>query len=252
MILESGKDAIGMTLARSLMPYAVIGVGSSAVSASDTQLDFEVLRVPTRAANYDAATKTITYTATIPAELELSLSEIGLVSLISGNTSSGIITTFDETVEQWTGGSWVTNGVRIGSTGLNVSAATVKTLDQRPMSVELTNGDTLQVAYYGAGGSVEVRLNNTDADYLSFSFTPTAGHNVASTPISAMTRTGDVNLASINGITVVHSGSGSVTMDGIKVSAPVGDDVLIVRQKLAANYSKIAGMPLDIEIPVVL
>ena len=128
------------------------------------------------------------------------------------------------------------------------------TMDGAPQ-VALSNvrqSDVFQVAYFGAGGSVEIRIKNTEEDYYRYTFTPVAGYNVSSAAISALIKVGNPDLASASGLQVTHSGSGSVILDGIRVHSPEENDNLILRQRFTTPFKKVVGMPLDIEVPMVI
>lgn len=241
-----------MTLATSMNAFISVGIGSAAPAPTDNKLGFEVARAEITNSSYDAATRTVMYKATLPSDAEFSMSEVALVASGSTATSGGLLTAFDQTIEEWTGGTWSESNILIGSTGLNVALGTASRLNPEGRTMPLRNSDTVQVAYFGAGGNVEIRLGNTATDYLSFTFTAQTGHNVSQKVVREMTRTGEVSLESINTITIIHSGSGSVTMDAIRVTPEADEETLVVRQKLGTSYRKVAGMPLDIEIPLVV
>lgn len=252
MITDAGSNAIGRFIAANLHSYIAVGIGGTEPSAADKQLQFEVARAEVNNASYDAATGVITFKATLPSEVELSISELALLTADSINPYSGILSSFDSSDDEWTGGTWVTNNSRVGNDALNVALGTASTNNMRTYTSKIGNSDVLQVAYYGAGGTAEVRLNNTDVDYLSFTFPVATGPAVAGVKVADMTRTGDVSLDSINGITVVHSGSGSVTMEAIRFARVDDEEIMIVRQTLNETYEKVAGVPMDIEIPVMI
>ena len=141
----------------------------------------------------------------------------------------------------------------MGEAALHIALGTA-TMDGAPQ-VALSNvrqSDIFQVAYFGAGGSVEIRIKNTEEDYYRYTFTPVAGYNVSSAAISALIKVGNPDLASASGLQVTHSGSGSVILDGIRVHSPEENDNLILRQRFTTPFKKVVGMPLDIEVPMVI
>jgi len=215
-------------------------------------LNFEVFRSRIRARSYDATTDNLVFTATIPDYLDVYVKEIALISS-SSDADASIVTSFDEATEQWEGGTFTTANARYGDDALLLSGVTASTYtDTRPALAGISLSDTIQVAYFGAGGTVDLRFNNTAEDYHSTTFTATSGYNVARIPVSSLVKAGVPDLASANGITITHAGTGSITLDAIRVSHASNDDTLIVRQLLPEAYRKPAGLPMDIELPMVV
>jgi hypothetical protein len=251
MITAAGENAIGAALAYNLGTHIAVGVGSTAPTLNDKQLNFEVARAEVRTRSYDPTTNALIFTATLPDHLDIFINEVALLSTPFGNPTGGIVTKFDQSLEDWTGGTFTTNNVRVGATGLTVALGTASTsAGTRVALTESAQSDIFQVAFFGAGGTVEVRLTNSTTDYHAFTFPATAGYNVVSVPVHTMTKTGTPDLASANGVTIVHSDSGSVTMDAIRISSEQATDTIVVRQTFAPAQRKVAGMPLDIEIPL--
>lgn len=253
MITDSGSNAIGRLLADGLGAYIAVGVGASAPAPGDEALDFEVYRAPVRARSYDAATGTVTYAATIPDSLAMRIAEVGLLTSSAVTAASGIITEFNDELEVWEGGEFVTDGVRVSDTGLRLAVGNAFTDAGNRVAFQGAKlSDALQVAYIGAGGQVEVRFENSPDDYHSFKFTPVNGYNVASVQLRSLERTGSPDLNSSTGIRVLHTGSGNVVLDAIRVRSTMEEESLLVRQRFTQLYTKVEGMPLDIEVPVVV
>lgn len=252
MITLAGHAETGRTIAYNLGSVIAVGVGSSEPSPGDTSLGFEVYRTDIRARSYDPNTGIVTFSATIPEDIEMNISEVGVLDSPEVSTSSsGLIAVFDEGVEEWSDGTWVTDNVRVSGSGLRVQAQTAETPSSMLVSLpETLNSDTIQIAYHGAGGTAEVRLKSTDEDYYTISFPVQSGYNVLSQRISDLDITGEPNINSIEGLSVTHSGSGSITMDAMRVHHLPSEEVLILRQKFSTVYHKSEGIPLDIDIPM--
>lgn len=249
MITTGGSSAIGNTLAQSLGASIAVGIGSSTPQASDTRLDFEVFRAPVRVRNYDAATNRLVLAASLPESLDVTIAEVGVYT--TNASSSGLMTTFDEVAEAWTGGTWNSTNARMGNAALALSGASA-TMDGGS-SIALSNirqSDIFQVAAFGAGGTVEVRVRNSDTDYYRYTFAPAAGYNVSSAPVSSLAKVGNPDLSSVTSLHIIHSGTGSVQLDGIRIHVPEEDESLIIRQKFTTPWKKTVGMPLDIEVPL--
>lgn len=253
MITVSGDAAIGQLLADGLGAYIAVGSGTSSPSVNDERLEFEVYRVPVRSRSYDPDTKVVTYTATFPDSVELVVNEVGLLGSTYSTIPGGFVAMFDQGSEEWSGGTWTNQNIRVGEEGLNISGGTASSTGATRVALATTGkSDIVQVAYFGSGGDVEMRLTNTDTDYFSATFAAGNGLGVFSIPVHQMTAVGDPEIVSVAGVTVIHSGEGSVTMDAIKIAQVVGEDDLIIRQRFTPGHRKVAGMPLDIEVPIQL
>lgn len=253
MITDSGSNAIGRLLADGLGAYIAVGVGTSTPASDNESLDFEVYRAPVRARSFDAATRTVIYAATIPDSLTMQISEVGLLTSSANTDASGMVTEFNDELEVWEGGEFVSEGVRVSGTGLRLAVGETFTEAAGRLAFQSARlSDTMQVAYVGAGGQVEVRFENGPDDYHSLKFTPLTGYNVASVQIRSLDKVGSPDLNSSTGIRVLHTGTGNVIMDAIRVKSITEDESLLVRQRFPQAYTKVEGMPLDIEVPVVI
>lgn len=251
MITNEGNNSIGRTLANYLGTHIVVGVGSGAEIPERDSLEFETYRAEVRVRSYDPTTKRLVFAATLPDSVVMNIAEVGLVSSANNTASESLVSSFDPAAEEWTGGTEASDNMRVGESGMTVALGTMSTVfNGRSALANAKASDTVQVAYFGAGGNVEVRFGNSDADYFSFSFPVGAGYRVASEQISQMTKTGAPDMSSITELTIIHSGSGSVTMDAIRVNSIEDNESLIVRQVFSELYRKSAGVPLDIEVPM--
>lgn len=253
MITNAGSGAIGRTLSEGLGGYIAIGVGNSAPQADGERLDFEVYRTEIRSRSYDATTKTIIYAATLPDSVEAFISEVAILTSPENTSAGGLIAVFDPTSEDWSTGEWVQTDIRVGEDGLKLANQVAATKGATRVSLATTGqADLVQIAYVGTGGNVEVMLMNTDEDYFSVSFSATLGYNVHTVPMHEMTVFGTPDINSVSGVAVSHSGVGSVVMDAIKVTPIQENESMLLRQLFSTPHRKASGMPLDIEIPVVI
>lgn len=253
MITNQGNNVIGRALADFMGTHIVVGVGEDAATEEDSSLKFETYRAEVRVRSYDPTTGRIVYAATLPDHLTMNISEVGLVTSSASEFAGDLISTFDPSFEEWIGGTETSTNMRVGGVGRNVALGTASTTFYgRTALSNATIGDTIQVAYFGNGGNVEVRLGNSSTEYFSFNFPASAGYNVYSTLISSMTKTGSPDISSITEMSIIHSGTGSVTLDAIRVNSVNDEESMIVRQVFSTMYPKIAGVPLDIEVPVVI
>lgn len=252
MITDVGSLIVGRTLADNLGTHIAVGVGESVPSVGDTGLDFEVFRMPVRVRSYDPQSNTVVLAATMPESLDVVVSEVALLQSSSNAGSFGILENFSETSE-WVNGSHETANMRIGGGGLRVSQEEASVSENSfGASSDLQNSGSVEVAYFGEGGDVEVRLKTGSTDYYSFSFTAEAGYNVYSVPVYNLAVTGEPMLNSINSMSVTHSGTGAVVLDAIRAKADYDDESVIIRQVFNQPFQKIEGMPTDVEISVVV
>lgn len=252
MITLAGHSEMGRTLAENLGNVIAVGVGSSTPGPDDRSLDFEVYRSDIRARAFDPETGITTFSATIPASVGLSISEVSILDTPASSTATnGMLAVFDPGMEEWEGGTWVAANVRVGYDGLRVSAGEAHTpTTMRVALAETRYSDSIQVAYFGEGGTATLNLVSTEEDYFSTSFPVQTGYNIFSKQISEFTVTGQPNIHSITGLSVTHAGSGGIVMDAIRVHHLPAEEVLILRQRFPTVYHKIVGTPLDIDIPV--
>ena len=253
MITDAGKLVAGRTLAAGLGTHIAVGVGSGAPTVGDTDLEFEVYRSEIRIRSYDPETQRVVLAATVPNDIELIISEVALLTTPSESGTIGMLTSFADDLAAWTGGTVETDNMRVSSSGLTVALGTASMNSGRFNDMaNIQQSDYIDVAYFGAGGNVEIKLKNTDTDYYTFSFPVQAGYNIYSVPVYDLTATGTPMLNSVVGMDITHSGTGSVTMDAVRVRSEIGDETLVLRQVLTEPFHKIEGMPLDIEVPVVI
>ena len=193
MILTNGKRAIGNTLSNALGTHIAIGIGGTLPTVADQYLEFEVWRGEINARAFDPDTNTVHWKTTIPAEFEGSVVEVALIAADLNEVHSMLITTAVEDVESWTGGTWTTEGIRMGPTGINVAAGTATLTGMTTNLSSFSPKDYFQMAYNAtvAGDTVTVTIYTDDANYITGNFTLSAGYHIAEQRIEDFRRRKD-------------------------------------------------------------
>lgn len=247
MITNAGMSEIGNTLAQRLGTHIAIGVGDGAAAAGDSDLQFEVWRglVETRA--FDPSTNTIYLKTSVPAEYEGRVLEVGLLASGINESESTMITTVDQASESWTGGTWVTNNVRIGSDGIALNGGTVTLTGITSNLSSFGPKDFIQIASWSSGSvtAPTLRLYSDDTSYFQTTISAPGGFNVTSVAIEDLAVTGSPDLSNISELTI--SGN-SVTIDAIR-AVKLGGDSRLIKRNIVSNQ-KIAGVPMDIEVAI--
>src|SRR6478735_1658571 len=108
MITNDGKLWVKQFLpggSRNLASTLVVGVGSTAESATDTRLSFEIARVPVDLIDYDYVNNLLVFKGTLPTAISGKIYEIGLftqpVNTVAGGYGSRTLTDFNSDTETW-------------------------------------------------------------------------------------------------------------------------------------------------------
>lgn len=248
MILTDGKRAIGDTLANNLGTHIAVGIGGQLPTVADRHLEFEVWRGSINARAFDPTTNTIHYKSTIPPEFEGTVVEVALITADANEIHSSLITTAIEDVEDWVGGTWTDEGVRMGPDGINVSDEVASLTGLSLNLSSFSFKDYFQMAYYAptGGGTATVTLYTDEDDYLRTSFPIIEGYNIAERRLEAFTAEDTPDLANITGVDVEHSGAGSVTVDVMRAMKKDVESVMVKRSVIDPR-AKSVGMAMDVE-----
>lgn len=261
LITDEGKRAILRYLAGQIPGLVTdigVGVGTSTPLGTDTDLHFEMEKVPVDFGSVNYTTNQITFKGTIPQGSVGTISEIGLwYSATDGDED--FLTSFDSESEVWDVGSFVTTNARIGIDALRLSPGASATLTSRLTDVALDLSDykfsdPIRMAFNRSGNttSIVLRLMTDASNYFSITVSSIAGYNVATFTKSGFTATGAPSWDNITMIEVAATGGtggGTVDFDGVRIRsdfAPEGD-VLISRGLLGAPIVKTDVSAMDIE-----
>ena len=290
MITKFGKRFITAYLANGLNfneKDIAIGIGSTAPTTNDTDLDFEFYRSGVFLGSTDIQTNTTTgnttysvvYKTTLPTDVEGIISEIGLFpSAFSQNTdySSRYISSFEDTT-LWTDSSGnqptkvLTPTPKIGSSFFSVSAASGQTKSYSLDTIFDMSGygveDTISIAFYQSDLNLDyvyVKFYSSPTNYkeIRFSSTSSIGHKIVSAELtnlfnSLFTSSGATDFANITkievGVKAKSSGETVVLLDGLrlkdndKYNTQYG---LISRSVLSTPIVKTLGVEMDIEYKI--
>ena len=250
MITNSGIDAtvefFGQQRAN-LVTHLALGVGTTAESASDTELEFEVVRLPLSSVSVDLVADEVIYIAELTPGTIKTIYEIG--AFTDDAVDSGrMISTSDQTTANWTNATISTSNVRVGKQTVKVDYVTSGTT-----TAELTDltedfsafdaGDTVAIAFYATANlsSLRIRLGTDSSNYYEFlAGSPVNGqYNIVKLLKSSATVVGVPDWSTITYMAIRPSatagGAGSVYFDAIKFET--SDGLLVSRSVLDTPLS---------------
>lgn len=276
MITTAGKTNIKRYLAgidSAIARSIAFGIGGAAENVSDTKLQFEVGRSQIRLVSYDFTANKLIFKAEVDSTFGGSIYEVGLFSPNAaennGQFSSKILTTFDQSRDQWVDGttsvpaSWVTTNTRIGTDSLSQtpSVSTSKTDMTSGMFFDLggySGADRFVFAYYVGNtntSNIKIRFGTDAANYYEFALgAQTAGYKVVEVTKNSATVTGAPSWSNITEIRVTTTsgavGASAVSFDGIRIEDSDYANpnfVMISRELLSTPFVKTEGQIQEIE-----
>lgn len=286
IITNEGKEAIINYLSRQTSEYAakiVLGVGTTAASATDEFLDFEVFPVAVsfRTVDFTQTPTQLVFRATLPLFFKGVITEAGLATIggvllgeindINDNVS--LVSTFDSDFESWTipsGVAYVANDLegtpllRIGDSGLqiSVSSGTVTSEYDNVTSyfAPYSDIDVMKVAFNVATAvptSLVLKFENDSSNYYTVTIPSSSmslGYNIESIAFSNFVATGNPliqNTVKIS-VSVTSSTASVVTMDGIRFDeySDLDKSTLVSRSILSTPLVVEGGFPFDVEYRV--
>jgi len=253
--------------------YIGIGIGTSAASASNYKLDFEINKYQVYTSTVDYSTGTIIMKAQLPLQLAATISEIGLFPGISTSRDgdSRVITFFNND-SSWTNGSFISDSAnsKINNTSFQIQSAsgavTTATSTDIPFSLEgYSTDDSISIAFKQNDVNlqyIDIVIHSSNSDYYTYRINGTAsiGHRVVEVPLVNFlaTPTGSPT-DSINKISISVKASGttssSVDFDGIRINdndTYVQETGIISRAVLSTPIIKEFGRVLDLEYRLVI
>lgn len=278
MITTSGKSHIKRYLAGYVPAIAgsiALGIGSTAESLLDANLQFEFVRSDVRLVTYNFATNKLIFKTTIPDSLAAQIYEVAVFSSTSDNTGvaygSRLISTFSQVDESWrklsndTPVSYAVTGSRIGNDALlhTPVASASETSYLRNLNFDFsqnTAADKFTIAFSVINAntsSVQLKLMTDASNYYSYTFSSaevgSIGYKVLSRTKATATVTGAPNWSQITELQLVTTstagGQSDVEFDGIRIDNPndYGLDNILVARKVITPVTKVAGQPQDLE-----
>lgn len=252
--------------------YIGIGIGSTAASASDKKLQFEINKYFVFNNSIDYTNNTIVMKAELPMQLAATISEVGLFPGSSGQNAfdSKTITLFNNDVV-WSAGSYVENSSnsKINNTSFQIQATGGGTVTAKSSNLTFdlngySTADSMSIAFYQGDTNlqyIDLIMYKTDSDYYYYRINGgSAGHRIVEIPMSDIVSNavGSPN-ASISkfGLAVKANTGTSTTVDfdGLRINdndTNVLDHGIISRAVLGTPITKEFGRVLDIEYRLVV
>lgn len=257
MITTTGTQALQRTVA-GLQPgwatHIALGIGITAATAADSRLAHEILRVPVTFSSVDYTNNTVIFKATIPADVALSVYEMGLVNNALGPVS--LLTNFSEDSTVWSAGSSSTSNVRVGTNTLLLAPAASATVSATgAFDIDLSRADEVLVSYFVGSNvsSIALQLRTDASNYYSYALPTTAGYNTVRIPKASLSTTGTPSAISAIYVsaTATAGGTANVFFDSLSTSENTSrDPELVARRVLGAAFTKPSGVPYDVEYTV--
>lgn len=233
--------------------------GEDSVYPMGFELDYSNIKI----ISYDFVDDVIILKASLAAEIEAVIYEIGLVSDLNDKNTSKVLTTFDSTSEGWLNGVWQDGFTRIGADSLRLipltSATVLATLDDVFVDLSDNSGsDQFILAFNSLNGhtaNVKFIFYTDSSNYYTITSTnPPVGYNFYRVNKNLAVSTGSPDWSNINmfGASATASGAGpaQVDFDGLRIQNAVNLDpeyTLVARKVLDTPYIKVPGRSDDIE-----
>lgn len=228
-----------------MVESVAFGIGSTAPTVNDTDLEYEVLRGQITFRSYDPTTGEVALRVEVPNDQAARITEVGLWANASdndGTAQSQQLVDFDDEVEPWAAtGTFVANS-RVGLKALQITANGTSTLTTEGLSLEAYSGQDQFALAIGptltGSCTLNVRFRTDASNYFNFSTTVNAGGVIKKFTKSAAVRTGNPSWDAINDIQFIVSGATSLSMrlEGLRVlnsENALSDYVLVARQVIA-------------------
>ena len=267
LITTEGKKQILRYLAgqtSALGEVIAVGMGATTPALADSRLTFELGRATVAVTSVDLTTQRVIFKGTLPQALVGKIYEIGLFSSDAVGDSR-LLTTFDSSVESWTGATFNATNARLGADALRLAPATsataVATLNNLFLDLSNdSNTDKFNLAFFNLNAnaaSIRIRFRAEDTtSYYEYVLTnPSTGYNVVNFTKSNLTKTGTlVDYSSIRSIEfAVVAGAGGaaqVDFDGLRLEDEdnvATNQILISRSLLGTPVTKSSLAPMDVE-----
>ena len=248
MITLEGQRWVRMFLANeveTLGESVAFGIGSTAPTTTDRDLEYEVMRSPISFRSYDPLTGEVVLRTPVPTDMAARLTEVGLWANANdndGTAESQQLLVFDDSLEAWTTPGTFVDSSRIGNRSLQITANGTSEVDTDGLSLsQFGNGDRFALAIGGSftgSTTLGVRFLTDSSNYYSYSISVTAGSTVRRFEKADASITGNPTWDAINKIQFITSSSSSLNMrlEGLRVinaDNAAANYVLIARQVVA-------------------
>lgn len=244
-----------------------LGIGQTPATVLDTRLTFEVDRATIESISSLPNEYTLIFKTTLPQEREYTINEIGIFSMdtnpITGSMSR-LLSTFEEDIDTWDNGSYVTTNAHIGQATLRLQPSANGTLTTTaPGVVDLsyyTANDNFTLAFTknsANASSITLKFSNINNDYFSLNKSISAlgnGFQVVQFRLGDFVPSGSISWAEIASISISHSasagGASDIYLDGLRIEDDDTDSTeyaLVSRSVVSPPVTKTTVSPMDIE-----
>lgn len=265
MITNAGKDIVkkyfGGQVSR-IGGAIALGVGTTAAALTDTELAYEVVRVPVSSINADLAGNRIVFKALVPAGSIGTTYEMGLYSDTNTSNKTKVLSLVSQARGIWANGTLTATNARadVKTVQIDVAANGTKNADISGLSQNLSNfvgSDAVVLAFQATANisSVRVRLGSDASNYYELLYNaPPVGYNIMRANLSTATVTGSPSWAAINYLAIrpsaSASGAGSIFFDSLTIednTTPI-DNFLVVRNVLATPRVMDTSLATNVEL----
>lgn len=260
-----------------------LGVGSTAATVNDTQLNFEFYRSSVNVSSVDIQTSSITgestyavvYKTTIPVDVSGIINEVGLFPSITFGTTdyaSNSISSFEDS-QLWTDSSGdspslvISPSPKIGSYYMSITVPSSQSKNYfYDLNLDISgysSNDSMTIAYYQSDLNLDyvfVRTYDSDNNYYEIRYPAHShiGYNVQSLKLSNLYTSGyssgspdKTSIVKISvGVASKSSGTSNVLLDGLRINDEDSfrsDYGMISRSVLPNVITKSLGKQMDIE-----
>lgn len=251
MITNEGMLEIGETLTQRLGTHIAIGIGDETVNAADSDLQFEVWRGQIETRAYDPETNTIHLKASVPAELDVNVFEVGLLASGINEAETVLITSMDEAGETWDGTfNWTDANTRMGTEAIELTGGTAVLTGINSNLSSFGLKDYIQIASWSASSTTAATLTllSDEDNYFETSILAPGGFNVTTVRVEDMTATGLPDLSNISSIEV--SGN-NIVVDAIR-AVKLGGESRLIKRNVISPVIKTPGVSMDVEVSITL
>lgn len=267
IITDAGKNAILNSLAGHRLGFAssiVAGIGTTATTTADTNLDFLVSGGDVNVTIPDSVNGKIYFKASLPIDDEYTIYELGCYgsqfSSIQNVSQSGLLISSFTSDQDWVDvlGTHIADQThnRVGNNAVSYSIAASATAKGQLSFLRDFNlfqsTSIFRFAYYVNNlTNFTIRLKVDDSNYFETALTTTNGYHIASVVKSSFVSTGTPDWSSITVFEFEATATGSTgtaSLDAMRIDATAdGDNSILSRTVLLTPLKKFPGVQMDIE-----
>ena len=268
IITNAGRASILNAVAGKSVGFAsslVVGIGATAATVNDTQLEYAVGGNDINAIIADLVNEKLYFKATLPAADNYEIRELGCFATnytgaqnSFGAGSIALVTFGENTIwlDDVGTSSLATTNNRIGISSIQyASFSTAKGHMVFQQNLDgLPSAATFDLAYYANGlTDLILRFKSDDSNYFQCNTWPiTNGYNISKIAKSVFTATGSPTWDALNTLEIEATGSSAIlSLDALRYTVPIVSEAinsaLLSRVVLTTPQQKLAGVSMDVE-----